>query len=90
MGNKLFVLSVSSAFALIRVYQIRLKRRLLKLKFADGGVVGKFNNLHTEGVGKTTEFVKIVANYKLARQRVRERPRRQLKGDLEGIACCSK
>jgi len=29
----------------------------------------KFNNLHREGAGKTTEFVKIISNYKLAGQR---------------------
>jgi len=50
----------------------------------------KFSNLHTEGAGKTTEFVKMVSNYKLTGQRLRERPRRQLKGYLEGIARCLK
>jgi hypothetical protein len=53
-------------------------------------VVEEVNNLHTEGVGKTTEFVSTVCNYKLAGQRVRERPSRQLKGDLEGIVRCLK
>jgi hypothetical protein len=48
----------------------------------------KFNNVRTEGVGKTTEFVEIMSNYTLAGQSVRERPRRQLKRDLEAIARC--
>jgi hypothetical protein len=30
------------------------------------------NNLHTEGDGKTTEFVKVVSNYKPAGHRVRQ------------------